>query len=56
MLDRYYKNITDLVLLHVDESKLTSKLQYDLSPSVNEYFPHIYGNINLDAVVHLEDI
>ena len=56
VLDRYYKNITDLVLLHVDEKKLTSKLQYDLSPSVQESFPHIYGTINLDAVVHVEDI
>lgn len=56
VLDRYYKNIPDLLLLHVDESLLTSKLQYDLSPSVQESFPHVYGTINLNAIVYVEEI
>jgi uncharacterized protein (DUF952 family) len=54
VLDRYYKNVTDLLLLHIDESKLTSPLKYELAPSVNEEFPHIFGPINLDAVVETE--
>ncbi|MCP9750096.1 DUF952 domain-containing protein [Ferruginibacter sp. HRS2-29] len=56
VLDRYYKNATGLILLHIDESKLTSPLKYELAPSVNEEFPHIFGPINLDAVVKTEDI
>lgn len=56
VLERYYKNIPDLVLLHVDENLLKSKLQYDLSPSIQESFPHVYGKINLDAVVEVETI
>lgn len=56
VLDRYYKNANDLLLLHIDESKLTSPLKYELAPSVNEEFPHIFGPINLDAVVETEDL
>ena len=51
MLDRYYKNQADLLLLHIDETKLTAVLKYELVPSVSEEFPHIHGALNLDAVV-----
>ena len=56
VLQRYYKNATDLVLLHIDESKLSSSLKYELAPSVNEMFPHIFGPINIDAVAEVEII
>ncbi len=56
VLDRYYKNKKGLVLLHIDEAKLESELKYELAPSVNEMFPHIFGPINLDAVVTAEDL
>ncbi len=56
VLERYYKNKTDLLLLHIDETKLTSVLKYELAPSVNELFPHIYGSINTDAVVETSSI
>jgi len=51
VVNRYYKNATDLILLHIDESKLTSPLKYELAPSVNEFFPHIFGPINIEAVI-----
>jgi len=51
VLDRYYQNIPDLLLLHIDETKLTAELKYELAPSVNESFPHIYGRLNINAVV-----
>lgn len=56
VLDRYYKNATGLLLLHIEESRLTAPLKYELAPSVNEYFPHVFGTINLDAVVAVKDI
>lgn len=56
VLQRYYKNVPDLLLLHVDESKLTAPLKYELAPSVNESFPHLFGRLNLDAVVGISDI
>ncbi len=48
--ERYYQDKTGLVLLSVKEEKIISELKYELSPSVNEYFPHCYGPLNLDAV------
>ena len=56
VLERYYKNQSDLFLLHINETKLTAPLKYELAPSVNEEFPHIFGQLNLDAVVKVEKI
>ncbi len=54
VLVRYYKNETGLVLLYIDESKLESRLKYELVPSINETFPHIFGAVNLAAIVKVE--
>ena len=56
VLERYYKNQSDLLLLHIDETKLTAPLKYELAPSINEEFPHIYGRLNLDAVIKIENV
>ena len=56
VLERYYQGQVGLLLLHIDESKLNVPLKYELAPSVNEEFPHIYGRLNLDAVVEVEDL
>jgi uncharacterized protein (DUF952 family) len=54
MLDRFYKNETNLILLHINEDMLVAPLKYELSPSLNQMFPHIFGPINIDAVVQAE--
>ncbi len=56
VLSRYYAGQTELLLLHIDETKLTAPLKYELAPSVNEEFPHIYGRLNIDAVVKTENL
>lgn len=56
VLERYYQNQTDLLLLHIDESKLKAPLKYELALSVNEEFPHIFGRLNLDAVIKTTDL
>ena len=56
VLERYYKGKSALMLLHIEEEKLTAELRYELAPSVNEIFPHIFGSINLDAVVKTTEI
>jgi uncharacterized protein (DUF952 family) len=56
VLERYYKGDGGLLLLHIDESKLTAVLKYELAPSINEEFPHIYGRLNLDAVTKFENL
>jgi len=56
VLERYYQGKTNLLNLAIDPQKLRSELKYELAPSVNENFPHVYGPINLDAVVNVEEI
>ena len=54
VLQRYYQGIPDLVLLHVDEALLTSPVVHEQLGGAPEPFPHVYGPINLDAVVQVE--
>lgn len=56
VLERFYKGKTDLLLMHIDERKLDAELKYELAPSVNELFPHVFGNINLNAVVKITEL
>jgi uncharacterized protein (DUF952 family) len=51
VLERYFSGKKDLLRLTIDTEKLTSPLKYELAPSVNEEFPHVYGQINIDAVI-----
>lgn len=54
VLERYFAGQTNLVKLVIDTDKLTSKLVFDWSPSTADTFPHVYGTINIDAVVGIE--
>lgn len=56
VLKRYYSNKTDLVRLTIETNKLTSQLIYDWSNAIEDTFPHVYGPINLEAVVSVEKI
>lgn len=56
VLQRYFAGKTGLVKLTIDTTKLVARLQYDFSPSVNDMFPHIYGRLNLDAVIETEEL
>jgi uncharacterized protein (DUF952 family) len=56
--EKYYKGQQDNLLLVIDPSLLTSELRWEppsggTPPGVpeGELFPHIFGPINLDAVV-----
>lgn len=56
VLERYFKGKDHLVKLAIETDKLTSPLYYDWSPSIEDTFPHIYGPINLDAVMAVEKL
>ncbi|MFL5742467.1 MAG: DUF952 domain-containing protein [Flavisolibacter sp.] len=56
VLERYFSNRSALLLLALDTEKLHSPLKYELAPSIHEEFPHVYGSINVDAVVEVEEI
>lgn len=51
VLERYFAGQRDLVKLVIDTDKLTSKFVFDWSPSTADTFPHVYGPINVDAVI-----
>ena len=53
-LTRYYKSSTEpWVVLYIDQDRVTSPIRYD-DPA--EVFPHIYGPLNRDAILAVEDI
>jgi uncharacterized protein (DUF952 family) len=56
VLERYYAGQKELLKLAIDPARLSSPLKYELAPSVNEEFPHVYGSIDLEAVVSVEDV
>ncbi len=53
VLQRYFEGQNGLVKLLIDTDKLTSKFVFDWSPSMTDTFPHIYGPVNLDAVIEV---
>lgn len=42
------------MLLKIDPERLTSELRYDLIET-GDRFPHIYGSIDVDAVMQVSD-
>lgn len=52
-LERFFAGQTNLVKLIINSSKLTNELKYEVAPSLNIAFPHVYGVINLDAVIEV---
>lgn len=51
VLQRYFSGKTGLVKLVIDTDKLNVQFVFEWSPSTSDTFPHIYGKINLDAVI-----
>ena len=50
VLERFFAGINDLLIVEIDESKLTSLLLYEAVPDSEETFPHIFGPINREAI------
>lgn len=51
-----FKGRTDLVLLEIDTNLLKPEVRYENLEGGNILFPHIYGALNLDAVVNALDL
>jgi len=64
VVEKFYKGQRGLLLLMIDPSLLSSDLKWEPPsertppPGVpeGELFPHIYGSINLDAIVKVFDL
>mgnify|MGYP001016382615 CR=1 FL=1 len=51
VLERYFSGKKDIVKLVIDTDRLSNRFVFEWSPSTEDTFPHVYGVINLDAVV-----
>lgn len=51
--NEFYRGRSDLVLLVIDPSQLEARLIYEDSYNSGSVFPHIYGPLNLDAVINV---
>lgn len=56
VLERYYAGVSDLQLLEIDPAKLDAKLVYENTMGGDELFPHVYGEINMSAVIGVTQI
>ncbi|AFY99857.1 DUF952 domain-containing protein [Calothrix sp. PCC 6303] len=53
--NRFFKNQSDLVILHIDPNKVKPEIRNELANN-GELFPHIYGELNTDAVFKVVDL
>ncbi len=53
VISRYFHGRTDLVVLRTKPGRLISPLRWESLPGSIETFSHVYGPLNLDAVVEV---
>ena len=52
--ERFYADVTEpLVLLVIDPDRLGAEVREEPLPGLDETFPHVYGPIEVDAVVEV---
>lgn len=56
VLERYYAGATGLVLLTIDVDRLSNEVRVEDLTGAGETFPHVYGPIDLDAVVEVRSL
>jgi uncharacterized protein (DUF952 family) len=54
--DLVYRGRDDVVLLEVDPARLRSEVRVEVVNDAGDAFPHVYGPIDLDAVVRVRDL
>ena len=54
VLERYYSGVEKVLILTIETDKLLSKLVKEASTN-DELFPHIYGRLNINSVVDVEE-
>ena len=55
VLERYFQN-QSVLKLTIDAALLVHPPKFEWATSVNQLFPHIYGPINIEAVIGIEAI
>ena len=54
VLERYYKNVERVLILHINPHLLAAELVAEASTN-REIYPHVYGKINRRAIVEIEE-
>jgi uncharacterized protein (DUF952 family) len=54
--NRFYHGRQDLVLMTIDPEKIDAPLKWENLEGGQEKFPHIYGALNLSAVIRVVEI
>lgn len=52
--NRYFHGMDDLVLLWIDPQRVASEIRWETADG--QVFPHIYGLLNLEAVVVVNEL
>ncbi|MEH2191666.1 MAG: DUF952 domain-containing protein [Nostoc sp.] len=51
---RFFNNQKELLILFIDSEKVQAEIRYEPA-EIGELFPHIYGELNIDAVYQVVD-
>ena len=54
VLERYYKGVEQVVIFEIESERLMSRMIKEPSTN-NEIYPHIYGPVNRDAIVGVDE-
>jgi uncharacterized protein (DUF952 family) len=51
--NRFFASQRGLVLLVIDPARITAELRYERGQDVDDLFPHLYGPLNVEAVIRV---
>ena len=54
VIDRYYADSAELVVAEIDPEQVTAEIRVEAAGDGSGDYPHIYGPLNLDAVIGTE--
>jgi uncharacterized protein (DUF952 family) len=53
-IQRFFGDAEKIIILEIDPHLLLNELRYEQATDIKEFFPHIYGPINIDSIVHVD--
>ena len=53
--DRFYRGMDDLVLLELDPGRLAASVVVEPGEGTDTLFPHLYGDLPVDAVIAMRE-